>query len=68
MRKVSKDKKSGLAKKYLSGVRGNKRSELSNVIKKMDKLYKAGKKIPKSLMKKRIKLGSKSKKTKRSNY
>ena len=68
MRRVSKDKKSGLAKKYLSGVRGNKRSELSNVIKKMDKLYKAGKKIPKSLMKKRIKLGSKCKKTKRSNY
>ena len=68
MRKVSKDKKSGLAKKYLSGVKGNKRSELSNVIKKMDKLYKSGKKIPKSLMDKRIKLGSKSKKTKRSNY
>jgi len=68
MRKVSKDKKSGLAKKYLSGVKGNKRSELSNIIKKMDKLYKSGKKIPKSLMDKRIKLGSKSKKTKRSNY
>ena len=68
MRRVSKDKKSGLAKKYLSGVRGNKRSELARVIKKMDKLYKAGKRIPKSLMDKRIKLGSKSKKTKRSNY
>jgi len=68
MRRVSKDKKSGLAKKYLSGVRGNKRSELASVIKKMDKLYKAGKRIPKSLMDKRIKLGSKSKKTKRSNY
>jgi len=68
MRRVSKDKKSGLAKKYLSGVRGNKRSELARVIKRMDKLYKAGKRIPKSLMDKRIKLGSKSKKTKRSNY
>tara|TARA_Y100001937_G_scaffold87194_1_gene117995 strand:+ start:229 stop:435 length:207 start_codon:yes stop_codon:yes gene_type:complete len=68
MRRVSKDKKSGLAKKYLSGVRGNKRSELARVIKKMDRLYKAGKRIPKSLMDKRIKLGSKSKKTKRSNY
>ncbi len=68
MRRVSKDKKSGLAKKYLSGVRGSKRSELASVIKRMDKLYKAGKRIPKSLMDKRIKLGSKSKKTKRSNY
>jgi hypothetical protein len=68
MRKVSKDKRTGLAKKYLSGVKGSKRSELAKVIKQMNRLYKAGKRIPKSLMDKRIKLGSKSKKTKRSNY
>jgi|TARA_B100001939_G_scaffold345067_1_gene360842 hypothetical protein len=58
-RKVPKDKRTGLAKKYLSGVKGSKRSELANVIKEMDRLYKAGKKIPKSLMDKRIRLGRK---------
>jgi hypothetical protein len=68
MRKVIKDKKTGLAKKYLSGIKGEKRTKLANVIKKMANLRKAGKKIPKSLIDKRIKLGSKSKKTKRSNY
>jgi hypothetical protein len=68
MRRVIKDKKTGIAKKYLSGIKGSKRSELAKVIKRMTKLRKAGKKIPQSLIDKRIKLGSKSKKTKRSNY
>jgi|TARA_A100001515_G_C4463025_1_gene174312 hypothetical protein len=60
-RRVPKDKPTGLAKKYLSGVKGSKRSELASVIREMDRLYKAGKRIPKSLMDKRIRLGRKSK-------
>lgn len=60
-RRVPKDKKSGLAKKYLSGVKGSRRSQLASVIKQMNRLYKAGKKIPKSLIEKRIRLGKKKK-------
>jgi hypothetical protein len=65
-RRVPKDKRTGLAKKYLSGVKGSKRSQLADVIKEMNELYKAGKRIPKSLMEKRLKLGRKKKTTKRS--
>ena len=65
-RRVIKDKKTGVAKKYLSGVKGSKRSQLADVIKEMDKLYRSGKKIPKSLIEKRLKLGRKKKTTKRS--
>jgi hypothetical protein len=63
-RKVPKDKSSGVAKKYLSGVKGSKRSELARVIKRMNAMYKAGQKIPKSLIKKRLELGRKKKTTK----
>ena len=56
-RKVPKDKSTGLAKKYLSGVKGSKRSELASIIKRMDRLYKQGKNIPKSLIKRRLALG-----------
>ena len=65
-RRVPKDKGTGLAKKYLSGVKGSKRSQLADVIKEMNELYKAGKKIPKSLIDKRLRLGRKKKTTKRS--
>ena len=65
-RRVPKDKRTGLAKKYLSGVKGSKRSQLADVIKEMNELYKAGKRIPKTLMEKRLKLGRKKKTTKRS--
>ena len=54
-RRVPKDKKSGLPKKYLSGLKGRKRSARAKAIKKMSNLYKAGKRIPKSLFKKRSK-------------
>ena len=44
VRKVAKDKKTGIPKKYLSGVRGSRRAELASVINRISELYKAGKK------------------------
>lgn len=57
VRKAIKDKKSGLPKRYLSGVKGSKRDELARVIKQISRLYKAGKTVPQSLIKRRINLG-----------
>ena len=58
-RATPKDKKTGLPKRYLSGVKGSKRSELAAVTKQISALYKAGKRIPKSLIEKKMKLGRK---------
>tara|TARA_R100000697_G_C5360828_1_gene174557 strand:+ start:154 stop:336 length:183 start_codon:yes stop_codon:yes gene_type:complete len=55
-RKVPKDKKSGLPKKYLSGLSGRKRSKRANLLKKISDLYKAGKRIPLKLLRERDKL------------
>ena len=55
-RRVAKDKKTGVHKKYLSGIKGRKRARRASVIKKMAKLYREGKIIPKSLFKERSKL------------
>ena len=63
-RKVPKDKKSGLPKKYLGGTTGTKRAELARVLKQIKDLAKAGKTIPKSLLKRRVDLGRKKKKSK----
>jgi hypothetical protein len=60
-RKVPKDKKSGVPKKYLSGTAGSKRAELSRLIKRIAKLAKEGKTIPRSLIKRRVDLGKKKK-------
>ncbi len=57
-------KKSKIPKSYLSGVKGKKRKELKGVLRKISTLYKAGKRVPKSLLDKRIKLGSKKKTSK----
>ena len=54
-RRVPKDKSSGLPKKYLSGTSGAKRRELANVLERISTLYKQGKKIPQSLIRKRTK-------------
>tara|TARA_Y100000287_G_scaffold22228_1_gene15357 strand:+ start:373 stop:579 length:207 start_codon:yes stop_codon:yes gene_type:complete len=62
-RAVPKDKKTGLPKKYLSGVKGGKRSELASVLAQISTLYKAGKRIPKSLLDRRMKLGQKKKRS-----
>ena len=52
-RKVPKDKKSGVPKKYLSGLRGAKRSRRANLIKKVASLYKSGRRIPRELLRAR---------------
>ena len=60
-RAVPKDKKSGLPKKYLGSTTGTKRAELARVLKRIKDLAKAGKTIPRSLLKRRIELGRKKK-------
>jgi cobyrinic acid a,c-diamide synthase len=59
VRKVIRDKKTDLPKRYLSGVRGKERQELARIIKQISDLYKAGKRIPQSLINRRIELGRK---------
>ena len=58
-RRVPKDKKSRVPKKYLSGTKGTKRSRLAAVIKRIAKLYREGKRVPKSLLAERMRLGKK---------
>jgi len=53
-RKVPKDK-SGLPKKYLSGLTGAKRSSRISLLKTMSSLYKSGARIPASMFKARRK-------------
>ena len=60
-RKVPKDKRSGVPKKYLSGVPGAKRSQLASLTKRISKLARAGKRIPQSLIDRRVRLGKKKK-------
>ena len=52
-RKVPKDKKTGVPKKYLSGLKGAKRSRRANLIKRVASLYKSGKRIPRGLLRAR---------------
>ena len=59
VRRVPKDKSTGLPKKYLSGIKGSQRSQLSSVMKRIQKLYREGKSIPQSLINRRVKLGKK---------
>ena len=58
-RKAVKDKQTGLPKRYLSGVKGSRRAELASVIRRISKLYKAGKTVPQSLINRRVNLGKK---------
>ena len=57
-------KKAKIPSKYTAGIKGKKKTELENVIRKISSLYKAGKRVPKSLIEKRLKLGRKKKSTK----
>jgi len=59
VRRTPKDKKTGLPKKYLSGVTGQKRQRLAKITKKMAKMAREGKVIPQSMIDERIRLGSK---------
>ena len=54
-RRVPKDKDSGLPKKYLSGLKGNKRSRRASLIKRVASLYKSGRFIPRELLRARTK-------------
>ena len=52
-RKVPKDKKTGVPKKYLSGLKGAKRSRRANLIKRVASLYRSGRRIPRELLRAR---------------
>ena len=52
-RRVPKDKRTGIPKKYLSRLKGRKRSKRASLLKKMSKLYKSGKRIPRFMFKAR---------------
>ena len=52
-RKVPKDKKTGVPKKYLSGLKGSKRTRRARLIKKVASIYKSGGFIPRSLLRSR---------------
>tara|TARA_B100001057_G_scaffold475162_1_gene541657 strand:+ start:699 stop:890 length:192 start_codon:yes stop_codon:yes gene_type:complete len=58
VRKVPKDKATGMPKKYLSGVKGSKRQQLASISKRISKLYKQGKKIPQTLIDRKVRLGN----------
>jgi hypothetical protein len=64
-RKVPKDKKTGVNKKYLSGTAGSRRAKLASVLKRIARLYKEGKRVPKTLLAERQRLGKKSAKKKK---
>ena len=52
-RNVPKDKKTGVPKKYLSGLKGSKRTLRARLIKKVASIYKSGGFIPRSLLRSR---------------
>jgi len=52
-RNVPKDKKTGVPKKYLPGLKGSKRTRRARLIKKVESIYKSGGFIPRSLLKSR---------------
>ena len=54
-RKVTKDKRTGLPKKYLAGLTGSKRSSRASLIKTMSRIYKSGGTIPASMFRARVK-------------
>ena len=54
-RRVPKDKKTGLPKKYLAGLKGSKRSSRASLLRTMSSLYKSGATIPRSMFRARVK-------------
>ena len=64
-RSVPKDKKSRVPKKYLSGATGARRTELASIIKRISRLYKEGKTVPRSLIQERIRLGKRKRATRK---
>ena len=56
-RKVARDKELDLPKKYLSGLKGSKRSARASLIKAMSEAYKKGQRIPRSMFRARARSG-----------
>ena len=54
-KRVARDKQTDLPKKYLSGLKGSKRSARASLLKTMSSLYKSGARIPASMFKARRK-------------
>ena len=54
-KRVARDKETDLPKKYLSGLKGGKRSARASLIKSMSALYKSGARIPASMFRARRK-------------
>ena len=54
-RNVPKDKKTGVPKKYLSGLKGSKRTKRARLIKKVSSIYRSGGFIPRDLLNRRTK-------------
>jgi len=54
-KRVPKDKKTKIPKKYLSGLKGAKRNQRASLIKQVSSLYKSGARIPLSLLRRRTK-------------
>ena len=54
-KRIARDKETDLPKKYLSGLKGSKRSARASLLKTMSSLYKSGARIPASMFKARRK-------------
>ena len=64
-RSVPKDKRTKLPKKYLGSTSGTRRTRLAAVLKRISKLYKEGKTVPRSLIQERIRLGKRKRATRK---
>ncbi len=54
-RKVPRDKDTDVPKKYLSGLKGSKKTRRANLIKRVSSIYKSGGFIPRGLLRSRTK-------------
>ena len=64
-RSVPKDRKTKLPKKYLGATSGARRDRLAAVLRRISKLYKEGKTVPRSLIQERIRLGKRKRATRK---
>ena len=55
VRKVPRDKDTDVPKKYLSGLKGAKKTRRANLIKRVSSIYKSGGFIPRGLLRSRTK-------------
>ena len=53
-RRVARDKKTKVPKKYLSGLSRSQKDKRAKLLKRMAKLYKSGATIPRSMFKARV--------------